>query len=514
MWRSVKHSCRSRHRQMTARLEVLERRTLLSGFFPDGRHAIHIAGTRATGTAAAWIDTKGTPSGGTNSPSRRSAHSPVGGKGDVRIAANAVNNPLYAASTIGSAATGRPSGYVYSFDGAEHVVYRDLYGQIQELWYSPSNGWRHNPYLTFPGPAGDPVGYNYSVDQTEHIVYRGLENHIEELWYGPSLAWHHDDLSAETRPPTPPATPPPTPTASSGRSTSSTAASTATSTSCGMARPPVGATTTSAPPPVPPPPPATRPATPTASTGPSTSSTAASTATSTSCGSARHEDGTRTTLRRTGAPAAASDPAGYTYSVLGTQHVVYRGVDGHIHELWYGPSSGRRHNDLSAATGAPAAAGDPAGYNYSVDGTEHVVYRGVDGHIHELWFRPSSGWHHNDLSPPPAPWPLPAIRLATRTAPTGPSTSSTAGSTATSMSCGTVRGPAGTTTTWLTPPFKRDGQIASVGAGPNAARCRAVTSRRPHPSGLFRNDREDHPCRGPEPYQRSAGVAASARGAG
>ena len=49
---------------------------------------------------------------------------------------------------------------------------------------------------------------------------------------------------------------------------------------------------------------------------------------------------------------------------------------------------GRRWNrsDLTAATGAPAATGDPAGYTWSNDDSQHVVYRGTDNHIHELWF--------------------------------------------------------------------------------------------------------------------------------
>jgi hypothetical protein len=42
--------------------------------------------------------------------------------------------------------------------------------------------------------------------------------------------------------------------------------------------------------------------------------------------------------------------------------------------------------DLTAATGAADAAGDPAGYTWNIDSTQHVVYRGTDGHIHELWF--------------------------------------------------------------------------------------------------------------------------------
>jgi transposase len=50
---------------------------------------------------------------------------------------------------------------------------------------------------------------------------------------------------------------------------------------------------------------------------------------------------------------------------------------------------------LNASPGARAyydrqrtrgATGDPAGYTWDVDRTQHVVYRGGDGHIHELWF--------------------------------------------------------------------------------------------------------------------------------
>ena len=79
----------------------------------------------------------------------------------------------------------------------------------------------------------------------------------------------------------------------------------------------------------------------------------------------------------TGAAAAASDPAGYTWDVDSTQHVVYRGTDGHIHELWFSSATWNwNHNDLTNATGAPAAASDPAGYTWDVDNTQHVVYSG------------------------------------------------------------------------------------------------------------------------------------------
>ena len=61
--------------------------------------------------------------------------------------------------------------------------------------------------------------------------------------------------------------------------------------------------------------------------------------------------------------------------------MAYRGTDNGIHELW-SDGNGWHHNDLSADTGAPAAAGDPAGYWFDAERTQHVVYRGLnDGHI-------------------------------------------------------------------------------------------------------------------------------------
>jgi hypothetical protein len=44
-----------------------------------------------------------------------------------------------------------------------------------------------------------------------------------------------------------------------------------------------------------------------------------------------------------------------------------------------------RTNDLTAATGAIAAAGDPAGYMLDSLGTQHVVYHRTDNHVRELW---------------------------------------------------------------------------------------------------------------------------------
>ncbi len=114
-----------------------------------------------------------------------------------------------------------------------------------------------------------------------------------------------------------------------------------------------------------------------------------------------------------GAPPSVGDPFGYTWSVDSTEHVVYRGADRHLHELWFNGSW--HHNDLTVASGAPAGAlvaSDPFGYTWDVDKTQHVVHVGADGHVHELWFNGS--WHHNDLTTAAAA-PLPSGPVAAYT---------------------------------------------------------------------------------------------------
>jgi hypothetical protein len=75
-----------------------------------------------------------------------------------------------------------------------------------------------------------------------------------------------------------------------------------------------------------------------------------------------------------GAPPAIGDPAGYMFDAQGTQHAVYRAADNHIHELW-SDSSGWHHTDPTADSGAPDAVGDPTGYVFDAQGTQHVMYR-------------------------------------------------------------------------------------------------------------------------------------------
>jgi hypothetical protein len=164
----------------------------------------------------------------------------------------------------------------------------------------------------------------------------------------------------------------------------------------------------------------------------------------------RHTDLTSVT----GAPpiVAGSTPTGYDFSaqpntLYGSQHVNYVGTDGHVHEMWSAPDSpgwqhhdltdatggrpainaavgysynsrqrvfyegsdahvglltwdrneGWTHRDLTAETGAPLATASPSAYVFERDGTEHVLYLGIDAHVHELWST-GTGWNHHDLT--------------------------------------------------------------------------------------------------------------------
>jgi hypothetical protein len=95
--------------------------------------------------------------------------------------------------------------------------------------------------------------------------------------------------------------------------------------------------------------------------------------------------------------------AAYAFNGGLSQHVIFVGIDAHIHELSWS-SAGWRHNDLNLASGAPLAAQNTLGtlcplasYAFETQGTLHVFYLAADGHIHELW-RDSGGWHNNDLT--------------------------------------------------------------------------------------------------------------------
>jgi hypothetical protein len=97
-----------------------------------------------------------------------------------------------------------------------------------------------------------------------------------------------------------------------------------------------------------------------------------------------------------GAPQAAGDPFGFVFAAEGVQNIVFRATDGHAHELWR-TASGIGHNDLTLLAHAPSVVGDPRAYVYGNAGMQNAIYRGTDGHLHGLYWS-SGAVGHDDLT--------------------------------------------------------------------------------------------------------------------
>jgi peptidoglycan hydrolase-like protein with peptidoglycan-binding domain len=107
----------------------------------------------------------------------------------------------------------------------------------------------------------------------------------------------------------------------------------------------------------------------------------------------------------TGLPAAASDPTGFivTKTELGvttilSRHIFYIGSDGDVHEL-RSDLAGQiwTHTNITQPISGivkPVPGSNPAAYSFLTQNTLHVVYRGTDDRIHELWGIPGS-WNYN-----------------------------------------------------------------------------------------------------------------------
>jgi hypothetical protein len=92
-------------------------------------------------------------------------------------------------------------------------------------------------------------------------------------------------------------------------------------------------------------------------------------------------------------PKAGANPAAYAFLGQNTLHVVYRGTDDCIQELWGVPGSWN-HNPVGVAF--TKAKGDPAGYVTEKFGIQHIVYRGENDQVVELW---GAGlWRQNILT--------------------------------------------------------------------------------------------------------------------
>jgi hypothetical protein len=257
-----------------------------------------------------------------------------------------------AGALIGAA--GPPACYVRS-DKVNSVVYRGIDGHIYELWLSSAWGIFDLSALTqAPLAQGDPVAY-VRRDQVSSVLYRGFDNHIYELYLPKDAStllfpWNIGDLSVQAGAP---------PTAGNPvgyvrwDNVNSVVYRAFDSHIYELSLP---------------------------------------------SGAAAWSLTDLTAQAR--APLAQGDPA--TYVRVGS-FVVYRGFDSHIYQLSL-PDGNLfwTASDLSAAvfngSWPPAAASDPASYVRS-DGAASVAYRGIDGHIWEL-FLPSrdKAWMVSDFS--------------------------------------------------------------------------------------------------------------------
>jgi hypothetical protein len=209
--------------------------------------------------------------------------------------------------------------------------------------------WHYNDLtdlLQAPKAFADPTGYAFDTYGTRHITFVAVDNHVHEFWWNTS-GWHHKDLTIAG------------------------------------AAPPGGSNT----------------------------------AIGYVLFSAQHviyfgqwldelwrDNGNNSGWRHVELASAAGfivgltgRPVGYAFTAQGTQHVdVIDDVVGDIHEYWWN-DKGWHHNNLTAITGAPKAGGNPTGWAFEAQGTQHVTYVGVDSHVHELWWD-NNGWHHHDLT--------------------------------------------------------------------------------------------------------------------
>jgi uncharacterized protein with PIN domain len=260
------------------------------------------------------------------------------------------------AATGAPPAASDPFGYAFELEKRQHIVYRGVDNHIHELAISiGGSSWGHFDLTAVTGapPAlGDLIGYAFEAEKRQHIVYRGVDNHIHELAISMGgNAWSHFDLTAGT-----------------------------------------GATLAAGDP-----------------FGYVFKAEKRQHIVYRGVDNHIHELaismggnawGNFDLTGGTGATPAAGDPVGYAFETENRQHVVYRGVDSHIHELAISIGGNAwGHFDLTAGTGATLAAGDPFGYAFEAENRQHVVYRGVDGHIHELAISiGGNAWGHFDLT--------------------------------------------------------------------------------------------------------------------
>jgi hypothetical protein len=260
---------------------------------------------------------------------------------------------------------------------------------VQELWYSDSGGWQHNPLnqlagaTDYPAAPGSPLdGYATTFNRQQHVNYIGTDGLIHELWYSDSGGWQHNSLTQLAGAPQPSADSP-----LDGYQTAFNRQQhvnfIALSQDSDVPELHVYELWYS------------------------------------DSGGWRHNDLTQL-AGATDYSVAPWTLSGYATEFNRQQHVIFLDFDGYVHELWYSDSGGWQHNPLTQladATAYPGAVpqvigGGPGslihGYVTEFNRQQHVNYFDSQGGVHELWYSDSGGWQHNPLTqlaaaPPAAP---------------------------------------------------------------------------------------------------------------
>ena len=255
-----------------------------------------------------------------------------GGTGTTNLTQNA-GAPL---------ATGSPYGYVNTNLNQTILLFRDGGGVVRSLYWTTGAVGTDNLSGTAGAPiaAGDPVGYYHAALDTHHVIYRLSNGHFQELWWtGDSPVQGGGDLTAS-------ASAPPSAGAPSAFVDGSGVHIVVYRSGDGVIRDLYWTTAAVA--------------------GENLSGTA-------------------------GTPNAAGDPVAYYTSHDDTHQVAYVGQDGHLWELYWAGTTPVVGWDLSLPSGAPPGTGTPAAYYSAGTNTKHVFYRSGDGQLHEIWWVPGGG---------------------------------------------------------------------------------------------------------------------------
>jgi len=267
-----------------------------------------------------------------------------------RDAAGVTGTTNLTANASAPTAQGNPFAYVDTSRNTEILLFRSANGVVRSLYWSTGAVGHDNLSGTAgaPGAAGDPVGYYAATDDTHHVIYRTSNGHLHELWWtGVAPVKYGGDLTAL-------ASAPPAAGQPSAFVNGSAENIVIYRSGNGHIR-----------------------------------------SLYWTMGAVGHDD----LSGFAGTPPAVSDPFAYYTAHDDTQQIVYLGDDGHLWELYWRGNAPVAGWDLTAVSGAPAAAGVPAAYYSAGINTKHVIYRSVDGRLHAIKWVPGRGTPtHVDLT--------------------------------------------------------------------------------------------------------------------